>query len=154
MLWKVSMTPVYLGGDAEVNPWISLDYDTPTKPANALIEMETGVEDYEDVRQIKEWLGKDEIVNQILRYKTLLTVKTKKVNPWSSIDVEVEVGGTDGLQFEPQYEVDDDDEEDDEEDEDDCEGLEIFSSDLSRVLCFHYNETVATANEAQHMAFL
>lgn len=130
LLEKVKQTPLYYGGDATVSSWISIDNDTPTKPANAPIEMKTGTEDYDDVREIKEWLGEDDKVEVYrLEYDTLYTVEPDTFNPWKSIDFEEELEGTDGLQFEPNLDtIEEDDGEEERED------VDVFVSDLSRVL--------------------
>jgi hypothetical protein len=56
VLDAVSTTPVYMGGDITVNPWISADNMTPTKPANSMITFMTGTNDSCQTRQVASWL--------------------------------------------------------------------------------------------------
>lgn len=57
VLKKLSQTPLYLGGDMTVNPWISIDNNTPTKPMNAPISLNTGESDDTLTKQTMSWLG-------------------------------------------------------------------------------------------------
>ena len=46
VLTQYSATPVYMGGDPSVDPWISTDNVSATKPANIPVQFNTGTSDY------------------------------------------------------------------------------------------------------------
>lgn len=57
VLAKAQSTPVYLGGDATLNPWVSIDNNPVTKPMNAAVTFHTGAPDTPELtRHYYSWL--------------------------------------------------------------------------------------------------
>jgi hypothetical protein len=71
LLSKIQSTAIYMGGDLEVNPWLSIDNYPAAKPANSAISFNTGASDYHQTRIVASWQGDSNI--SVLRnsYSTL-----------------------------------------------------------------------------------
>jgi hypothetical protein len=75
-------TPVYMGGDQTVSPFLSLDAPT-THPANNPISFMTGADNYALTRTMGLWLNEPNIRVAGKDYATLNTVVDVNFNPWS-----------------------------------------------------------------------
>jgi len=113
--------PIFMGGDKTINPFLSVDNNPVTKPANAAITMMTGENNSAETRQVVSWLNSMSVSIQSQVYDSLYSVIPSYFNPWST---DVSVTGTDGLQVAP--------------DIDEEGAIKIFSSDLSRPISFLY----------------
>jgi len=114
--------PIFMGGDKTINPFLSVDNNPVTKPANAAITMMTGENNSAETRQVVSWLNSMSVSIQSQVYDSLYSVIPSYFNPWST---DVSVTGTDGLQVAP--------------DIDEEGAIKIFSSDLSRPISFLYS---------------
>ena len=113
-------TPVYMGGDQTVDPFLSID-TPPTHPKDNQISFFTGVDSYELTRTMGLWLGESSVRVPGSDYSTLTTTTSVLNNPWSQ---DIPIAGTDGMQFSPDLSED--------------TTIAAFVNDLSRVCTFTY----------------
>ena len=90
-------TPIYMGGDKTINPFLSLNMRT-TNPQNNPISFFTGVDDFELTRQMGSWLDHSNVRVAGKAYNTTTTVVDDYFNPWVT---DIAITGTDGIQFSP-----------------------------------------------------
>lgn len=120
VLQQIYDTPIYMGGDQTISPFLSID-KTVTHPENNSISFFTGESSYELTRTMGLWLGEPSVRVQGLTQTSNNTVTYEPYNPWA---VDVPIIGTDGAQFQP--------------DLDSGDVLEAFVNDLSRPCAFSY----------------
>jgi hypothetical protein len=56
VLIELQQRPVYMGGDLTVDPWVSIDNNPVSKPANAEVTFNTGTDNSTMTRQFEAWL--------------------------------------------------------------------------------------------------
>ena len=120
MLQAIYDTPIYMGGDQTINPFLSID-EPVTHPLNNPISFFTGESSYELTRTMGLWLGQENVRVQGLNQTSVKTTIEADYNPWA---VEVPIIGTDGAQFQP--------------DLDSGITLAAFVNDLSRPCAFSF----------------
>jgi hypothetical protein len=109
-----------MGGDQTLNPFLSFNAPS-THPANNSISLMTGVDNYELTRTMGLWMDEPTIKVPGKVYETLTSVVDLNYNPWP---IDIEIYGTDGIQFSPDTTV--------------FDTIAAFVSDLSRTCYFTY----------------
>jgi hypothetical protein len=95
LIFQMSQTPVYNGGDQTNDPFISIN-NSPTQPPKNLIAFFTGTDDYLYTRRFARWLDLEYISMKRKDYDSISLLSDRYVEPWQG---RVYMDGTDGNTF-------------------------------------------------------
>jgi hypothetical protein len=114
LILQMSAAPVYMGGDA-TNPAFMTTNAPPTIMRTQNLSYFSGDDDYMSTRRIAKW-NNDSFVTVLRKdYDDIATVSSQFINPW---DTQINLDGTDGMQFHPLVE--------------ETETLSAFTNEISR----------------------
>jgi hypothetical protein len=94
-LAKMAARPAYMGGDATINPFLSIE-QSAVSPPNNLVSLMTGETNFAQTRQYGLWLDEPVVFAQGSVYVDTKTVEPVTYNPWGA---DVNITGTNGMQF-------------------------------------------------------
>ena len=130
---SIASKPVYMGGDATVNPFIQIDSVYP--PTSNPISFFTGESDYSLTRTYGLWNGMTNVMLPTMNYTSTLSVAPTFYNPWNA---DVPVIGTDGMQFSGAI--------------DSSMGFEVFVNELSRPMALINTNQGAKGSEYKKLS--
>jgi CD36 family len=123
LIYQMSQTPVYNGGDQTNDPFMSIN-SSPTQPPNNTVAFFTGTDDYMFTRRVARWLNLEYISLQRMDYDSISTLSHRYVEPWMGRD---NLEGTDGMTFHCDIQSDD--------------HISAFVPDFARVAYFTFDKS-------------